>query len=126
VDITWSACLAMGATVALAVTAVLAIKDDRDIDLFGAVVLGLITAIGGGLIRDVLAGRTTLIMRPEIYAVPVCLACIAYVAVLSFRPEQAVVGSLVCIAGAFAFRAASIHWNLEMPAWASLVRESKA
>lgn len=29
------------------------------------VILGVITAIGGGLTRDVLAGRTTLLMRPE-------------------------------------------------------------
>jgi hypothetical protein len=44
----------MAATVAFAVTAVLAIESDRDIDLFGATVLGLITAIGGGTIRDVI------------------------------------------------------------------------
>ena len=46
--------LAMAATVAFAVTAVIAIRGDRDIDLFGAIVLGLITAIGGGTIRDVI------------------------------------------------------------------------
>jgi uncharacterized membrane protein YeiH len=43
----------MAATVAFAVTAVLAIESDKDIDLFGATALGLITAIGGGTIRDV-------------------------------------------------------------------------
>jgi uncharacterized membrane protein YeiH len=33
-----------------------------------AVVSGLVTGVGGGVIRDVLAGRTPLIMRGEIYA----------------------------------------------------------
>ena len=40
------------ATMAFAVTGVLAISD-RGVDLFGVLVLGLITAIGGGTIRDI-------------------------------------------------------------------------
>ena len=41
------------ATMAFAVTGVLAIAD-RGVDLFGVLVLGLITAIGGGTIRDII------------------------------------------------------------------------
>ena len=41
------------ATVAFAVTGVLAIAD-RGVDLFGVMVLGLITAIGGGTVRDLI------------------------------------------------------------------------
>jgi uncharacterized membrane protein YeiH len=41
------------ATMAFAVTGVLAISD-RGVDLFGVLVLGLITAIGGGTIRDII------------------------------------------------------------------------
>lgn len=84
------------------------------------VILGLVTAIGGGLIRDVLADRQTLLMRPELYAVPVCLGCVAYVAVLEFLPTQRFLGSIICILAAFALRAAAIHWNLRMPGFAVL------
>lgn len=41
------------ATIAFAVTGVLAIAD-RGVDLFGVLVLGVITAIGGGTVRDII------------------------------------------------------------------------
>ena len=50
---TLSYSLAMAGTVAFAVTAVLAVSK-QGIDLFGACVLGIITAIGGGTIRDLI------------------------------------------------------------------------
>jgi len=43
------------ATMAFAVTGVLAIAD-RGVDIFGVLVLGVITAIGGGTIRDIVLG----------------------------------------------------------------------
>ena len=50
------------------------------------VILGVVTAIGGGLMRDVLASRTTLLLRPELYAVPVLLGCTAFALVLAYLP----------------------------------------
>ena len=82
------------------------------------VLLGILTAIGGGLIRDVLAGRTTLLMRPEIYAVPILLGCTAFVLIMNYLPDYRLTGGLLCILGTFAIRAAAIHWNLKMPAFA--------
>lgn len=79
------------------------------------VILGVITAIGGGLIRDVLAGRKTLIMSHELYAIPVTLGCCAYVLVLNFIPQYVVQGSVLCMFGIFALRAAAIHWDLRVP-----------
>lgn len=202
----WNQVLSMAATVAFAVTAVLAIREDRDIDVFGAtvlglitaigggttrdiilnvpvfwsteldyiwigalasilafygrrlftarhiyslmlyldgfgaamfgilgaakvwdlgfglpvapVILGIITAIGGGLIRDVLAGRPTLLMRPELYAVPVLLGCTIFVLVLEYIPKYRLIGAVVCILVTFSIRSAAIHWNLTMPMFA--------
>ncbi|MBT8463291.1 MAG: TRIC cation channel family protein, partial [Deltaproteobacteria bacterium] len=45
----------MAGMVAFAVTAVLAVTP-KGIDLFGACVLGIITACGGGTVRDVILG----------------------------------------------------------------------
>jgi len=81
----------------------------------GPVILGVITAIGGGLIRDILAGRKTLIMSHELYAIPVTLGCCAYVLVLNFAPLYALEGSVLCMLGIFGLRAAAIYWDLRVP-----------
>jgi uncharacterized membrane protein YeiH len=79
------------------------------------VILGVITAIGGGLLRDILAGRKTLLMSHELYAIPVTLGCCAYVLVLNFIPQYAIEGSVLCMLGIFGLRAAAIYWNLRVP-----------
>lgn len=87
------------------------------------VILGTLTAIGGGLMRDMLAGRTTLLMRREIYATPVLLGCSGYIVVLEYLPEHRFLGGLLCILGTFAMRAAAIHWNLAMPSFARIASD---
>lgn len=81
----------------------------------GPVILGVITAIGGGLIRDILAGRKTLIMSHELYAIPVTLGCCAYILVLNLIPQYALEGSVLCMLGIFGLRAVAIHWDLRVP-----------
>lgn len=81
------------------------------------VILGVITAIGGGLTRDVLANRTTLLMTRELYAIPVMLGCILFCIVLAYAPEQKFIGGIIAISLSFGLRAAAIHWNLAVPRW---------
>jgi uncharacterized membrane protein YeiH len=81
------------------------------------VMLGVVTAIGGGLIRDVLAGRPTLLMSRELYAVPVLFGCLVFVALLAYFPEQRIAGSIGCILLIFGLRAAAIHWDVKVPYW---------
>lgn len=88
----------------------------------GPVMMGVITAIGGGLMRDMLAGRTTLLMRGELYITPVLTGCLLFALVLQFLPDHQAIGSLFCVLYIFTFRAAAIHWNLSMPAFARLPR----
>ena len=66
------------------------------------IILGVVSAIGGGLIRDVLAGRQTLLMKTELYAIPVLLGCIV---------------DVVCVLLIFSIRAAAIKWDLSVPTW---------
>ena len=82
------------------------------------IMLGVITAIGGGLIRDLLAGRRTLLMTRELYAIPVLLGCMIFTALLTYFPGYRLVGSIACIVFIFAVRAAAIHWKLCVPEWA--------
>ena len=81
-----------------------------------AVIMGVLTSIGGGLVRDVLAGQQTLLMSREIYATPVLIGCTLYVLLRGAGVHHDFVG---IAAGAliFGIRAAAIHWHIEMPAW---------
>ena len=79
------------------------------------IILGILTAIGGGLLRDVLAGRKTLLMSDELYAIPVSIGCIAYALILSFCPQYTLEGSVICMLGIFGLRAAAVHWDLRVP-----------
>lgn len=81
------------------------------------VILGVITAIGGGLTRDVLANRQTLLMKRELYAIPVMLGCILFCVVLAYFPGQRFLGAIVAIVISFGLRAAAIHWDLAVPRW---------
>ncbi len=78
--------------------------------------MGVLTAIGGGLMRDVLAGRPTLLMSREIYATPILLGCIVFVALRSFTPQFPYAG-LIGSAIVFGVRALAVHQHLEMPGW---------
>ena len=108
--------MAMAATIAFAITGVLAVSERR-VDFFSAVMLGVIIAIGGSLIRDVLSGRKTLLMTDEVYAVPVVVGCLVTLVTLKFYPsltsEAMIAGTIV----AFTLRAAAIHWSLRLPPW---------
>jgi len=81
-----------------------------------AVIMGVLTAIGGGLARDVLAGRRTLLMSREIYATPILLGCSLYVLLRRYAPDFAFSGVLAT-ALMFGFRAIAIHRGLQMPTW---------
>jgi uncharacterized membrane protein YeiH len=81
-----------------------------------AVAMGILTSIGGGLVRDVLAGRPTLLMSRELYATPVLIGCTALVLAKPFTTRHAAL-VLVVVGLIFALRASAIHWHINMPAW---------
>lgn len=81
------------------------------------IILGVVTAIGGGLIRDVLAGRRTLLMSRELYAIPILVGCTLEVCLLAFLPAYRVPGTALIVLIAFGLRAAAIRWSLSVPIW---------
>ncbi len=81
----------------------------------GPIGLGIVTAIGGGLIRDVLAGRPTLLMSRELYAIPVMLGCLLYVLILKFLPEYKIIGSTISMLLIFGLRVAAINKKISIP-----------
>jgi len=83
----------------------------------GPVILGLITAIGGGLTRDVLAGNTNLLMKKELYALPMALGATGYLVLIHMFPDRGVLIGTACALIAFLIRVAAIRWNLQVPRW---------
>lgn len=84
------------------------------------IILGVVTAIGGGLIRDVLAGRPTLLLSRELYATPVLFGSTLYVVLLYFLPQYRFICAVCCCIIIFAVRAAAIHWELSVPEWLTM------
>ena len=79
----------------------------------------------GGLIRDVLAGKPTLLMRKELYAVPITVGCILFIFLINHFPESQVPIALGCVIFTFTFRAAAIYWKLSVPSWMMLKTTDK-
>lgn len=81
-----------------------------------AVMMGVITACVGGIIRDVLAGVPSILLRPEIYVTAAALAAGLFVALALFG----VSGAIAAVAGAsagFTLRALAIARGWSIPAY---------
>ncbi len=81
-----------------------------------AVVLGVMTATFGGLIRDVLCQEIPLILRREVYATAVAAGAAAYVLAIALavdKPAAAAVGFLV----GFTIRAGGIARGWSLPTY---------
>lgn len=85
-----------------------------DMGVTQAVLLGAITAVGGGTVRDVLIGRIPVVLRAELYAIPALVA--ALVVVVSDRSGAygvpAAVGAAVLC---FAIRLVGVRFDLNAP-----------
>jgi uncharacterized membrane protein YeiH len=81
-----------------------------------AMVMGVVTACAGGIIRDVLAGEPSILMRPELYVTAAALAAALQVG-LTLAGLPIFAAGLIAAAGGFALRAAAIRWRLGLPAY---------
>lgn len=79
-----------------------------------AVLLGVITATGGGMLRDVLVGEVPTVLRRELYAVPALIgaAIVGAASVLGHRGAgAAIAAAMVC----FLIRMAGLRFGLGLP-----------
>jgi uncharacterized membrane protein YeiH len=81
-----------------------------------AALMGVITGCVGGIIRDVLAGQPSILMRPELYVTAAALAAGLAVAGTALGLPEALVWIVAALAG-FLLRGAAIHWSLAIPAY---------
>ena len=87
-----------------------------DVPPVPAALMGVVTACVGGIIRDVLAGEPSILMRPELYVTAAALAAGLYVAAERLGVPPPVAAGVAAAAG-FTLRAAAIRWRLRLPAY---------
>jgi uncharacterized membrane protein YeiH len=78
--------------------------------------MGVLTACAGGIIRDLLAGEPSILMRPELYVTAAALVAGLFVG-LSLLGVSALVAAALAIAPGFGLRGAAIARGWSLPAY---------
>jgi uncharacterized membrane protein YeiH len=81
-----------------------------------AFVMGVLTGCVGGIVRDVLAGEPSILMRPELYVTAAALSAGSFVA-LSIVGAPVWIAAAVAIAAGFVLRGAAIARGWSLPAY---------
>ncbi|HET6640782.1 MAG TPA: trimeric intracellular cation channel family protein [Nitrososphaeraceae archaeon] len=75
---------------------------------------GMITAIGGGIIRDALVNETPLVFRKELYASISFVGVLLYI-LLIYEGVNLEISSIICIIFVTFFRIMAIHYKWNLP-----------
>lgn len=81
-----------------------------------AFVMGVLTACAGGIIRDLLAGEPSILMRPELYVTAAALSSGLFVALALAGVSLPMAAGIAAIAG-FALRGLAIARGWSLPAY---------
>lgn len=85
-----------------------------------AALMGVITGCVGGIIRDVVAARPSIIMQPELYVTAAALSAALTVAGMVAAPLLGIGDAWVwgaAFASGFALRSAAIRWEWGLPSY---------
>jgi len=105
-------------------TAGAAIAIDAGAGWFGAGIIGMVTAIAGGMLRDVIAREIPLVMGPDdLYAIPALLGAATYVAIDYFGPQWVGVAVGSTVATLIRLAALAFHWQLPTGPRALIARD---
>lgn len=81
-----------------------------------ALILGVVTGCVGGIVRDVIAGVPSILMRPELYVTAAAAAAGSYVLLSEAGMAPGWAGALAAGIG-FALRGAALLWRIELPSY---------
>ncbi|MES2495244.1 MAG: trimeric intracellular cation channel family protein [Pseudomonadota bacterium] len=82
----------------------------------GAAAMGVFTACLGGIIRDVLAGEPSILLRPELYVTAAALSAGLFVILTLLGAPLLIAAGVAALAG-FALRAIAIHRGIALPSY---------
>ncbi|MBR7059670.1 MAG: TRIC cation channel family protein, partial [Neisseriaceae bacterium] len=80
---------------------------------FLLVFVGMMTCVGGGLVRDILAQEMPSILVKQIYATASLIGAIIYVLLMPYIPAYILMA--VCTAIIVAIRMLSVYFNWNLP-----------
>lgn len=83
-----------------------------------AIMMGVMTAIVGGMLRDILCNEIPLVLQKEIYALAALLGSTLYVVLDSLHTHPWLAAGLAFTA-CTGLRLAAIRWNLSLPTYRS-------
>jgi uncharacterized membrane protein YeiH len=91
------------------------IAEEQGVKPLPALLMGTLTATGGGVLRDVLSGQAPLLLRKDIYATAAIGGIALYFLLKAWGlgPRKAFVAGMLGVAG---LRLAALHWGWQLPA----------
>lgn len=82
-----------------------------------ALVMGMMTATFGGLLRDVVCGEMTLVLRKEVYVTAAALAAATHIGISALADVSTEISMLAGMAAGFSLRALGIIKGLSLPSY---------
>lgn len=94
-------------------TAGAALAVDHGASWFAACILGMLSAVAGSIVRDVLARDIPMVMGPDdLYAIPAMMGALAYAVIDYFGPQWVGVVVGAVLATGLRLAALAFHWRL--------------
>jgi len=79
-----------------------------------AILLGVVTAVGGGTIRDTLVGEVPSVLRSDLYAIPALVAAAITIVLMEVR-IYGLATALGAAAVCFVIRMLAVRYGLQAP-----------
>lgn len=79
---------------------------------FLVVFVGVLTGVGGGILRDIMAGIMPMVLRKRIYAIACILGAVLYLVLLQYIPNSIAMFATCTFIVMLRFLAAHYKWNL--------------
>lgn len=80
-----------------------------------ALFMGVITAVFGGILRDIFINEVPLIFRKELYALACAIGGVIYLLLLTVLEVDSRTCATICVISIFIIRALAMHYHLGLP-----------
>ena len=94
-------------------------QDYMGVGFLVAIIMGMISSIGGSITRDVILGKVPVVLRKRIYALATLFGSVVYYVVakcvMPLNPAADVVATLCCVISIFIIRMCATHYKWNMP-----------
>lgn len=90
-----------------------------------ATTMGVVTAVGGGVIRDVVTDSETILLRRELYITPILVGALVFYALRELTTLPPQTATLAMMGVTAAIRVGSLHFGWFFPDWLVYQRRTR-